>query len=143
MYDINYGCIKYQNLNLCNYYFYSATNIFIVYQKSKKKKKSNASYMTFPIELRKGNVCKVYKSSRCDGKEKLFPFGQGGGEELSKRLNVDFIGSLPLYKNVSEYSESGNLAEFASDENFSVIENMVNAINNIAPKKKPINLKIN
>ena len=47
------------------------------------------------------------------------------------------------YNNVSEYSESGNLAEFASDENFSVIENMVNAINNIAPKKKPINLKIN
>ena len=78
-----------------------------------------------------------------NGKEKLFPFGQGGGEELSKRLNVDFIGSLPLYNNVSEYSESGNLAEFASDENFSVIENMVNAINNIAPKKKPINLKIN
>ena len=21
VYDINYGCIKYQNLNLCNYYF--------------------------------------------------------------------------------------------------------------------------
>ena len=78
-----------------------------------------------------------------NGKEKLFPFGQGGGEELSKRLNVDFIGSLPLYNNVSEYSESGNLDEFASDENFLVIENMVNAINNIAPKKKPINLKIN
>ena len=31
VYDINYGCVKYQNLNLCNYYFYSATNIFIVY----------------------------------------------------------------------------------------------------------------
>ena len=38
VYDSNYGCIKYMNLNICNYYFHHATNIFHVYQKSKKKK---------------------------------------------------------------------------------------------------------
>ena len=47
-----------------NYYFHHATNIFHVYQKSKKKKISNIKYMNYPIELKKGNVCKVYKSSR-------------------------------------------------------------------------------
>jgi ATP-binding protein involved in chromosome partitioning len=54
-----------------------------------------------------------------NGSEKLYPFGKGGGEELSKNLGVEFIGSLPLY------------------------EEMVNTINAIAPKKKPIDLKIN
>ena len=38
VYDINYGGVKYVNLNLCNYYFDIATNIYFVYEKSKKKK---------------------------------------------------------------------------------------------------------
>ena len=77
------------------------------------------------------------------GTDKLYPFGQGGGNELSKNLGVEFIGALPLFDSVSKYSESGQLLEFASDSNFKIVEEMVNAINNIAPKKKPINLKVN
>ena len=78
-----------------------------------------------------------------NGNEKLYPFGTGGGEELSKNLGVEFIGSLPLYDSVSKYSEDGKLLEFGEDNDFKVVEEMVNAINAIAPKKKPIDLKIN
>ena len=78
-----------------------------------------------------------------NGNEKLYPFGKGGGEELSKNLGVEFIGSLPLYDSVSKYSEDGKLLEFGGDNDFKVVEEMVNAINAIAPKKKPIDLKIN
>ena len=46
VYDINYGCIKYMNLNICNYYFHHATNIFHVYQKSKKK---NIQYKIYEL----------------------------------------------------------------------------------------------
>ena len=78
-----------------------------------------------------------------NGNEKLYPFGKGGGEELSKNLGVEFIGSLPLYDSVSKYSEDGKLLEFGADNDFKVVEEMVNAINAIAPEKKPIDLKIN
>ncbi len=78
-----------------------------------------------------------------NGSEKLYPFGKGGGEELSKNLGVEFIGSLPLYDSVSKYSEDGKLLEFGADNDFKVVEEMVDAINAIAPKKKPIDLKIN
>ena len=78
-----------------------------------------------------------------NGNEKLYPFGKGGGEELSKNLGVEFIGSLPLYDSVSKYSEDGKLLEFGADNDFKFVEEMVNAINAIAPKKKPIDLKIN
>ena len=47
-----------------------------------------------------------------NGNEKLYPFGKGGGEELSKNLGVEFIGSLPLYDSVSKYSEDGKLLEY-------------------------------
>ena len=78
-----------------------------------------------------------------NGNEKLYPFGKGGGEELSKNLGVEFIGSLPLYDSVSKNSEDGKLLEFGADNDFKVVEEMVDAINAIAPKKKPIDLKIN
>ena len=78
-----------------------------------------------------------------NGSQKLYPFGKGGGEELSKNLGVEFIGSLPLYDSVSKYSEDGKLLEFGAENDFKVVEEMVNAINAIAPKKKPIDLKIN
>ena len=47
------------------------------------------------------------------------------------------------YDSVSKYSEDGKLLEFGGDNDFKVVEEMVNAINAIAPKKKPIDLKIN
>ena len=49
-----------------------------------------------------------------------------------------------MYKRqVSKYSEDGKLLEFSTDNDFKVVEEMVNAINAIAPEKKPIDLKIN
>ena len=63
--DSNYGVVKYKDLNINNYYFLKLVSIYGVSKSYKrKKKKKKIQLIKFPIELKKGNVCKAYKDGR-------------------------------------------------------------------------------
>lgn len=47
----------------------------------------------------------IHICSNCGHEEAIF--GEGGGEKLSKKYNVDFLGALPLAKNIREEADGG------------------------------------
>ncbi len=49
--------------------------------------------------------------------EKIYLFPQGGGENISKLFNIDFLGSLPFDPEVSTQSDSGKPIVAVSPEN--------------------------
>ena len=73
----------------------------------------------------------------------IYPFGEGGGSLLADKLDVPLIGQIPLDNLVANYCEKGRLQDISSDKIFEDIVKFSDKIDNIAPKKKPINLKIN
>lgn len=75
--------------------------------------------------------------------KKLYPFGKDGGENLSKKLNVPKLGSVPLLENITISSEGSDLFAFKNDESFQIILNLAQEIIKNQPKKKPIDLKVN
>ena len=77
------------------------------------------------------------------GEKKLYPFGKDGGENLSKKLNVPKLGSIPLLENITISSEGSDLFAFKNDESFQIIINLAQEIIKNQPKKKPIDLKVN
>ena len=74
---------------------------------------------------------------------KIYPFGKDGGKDLSKKLDVPFLGELPLLEEITVSSEGSNLFAFKEKPEFKNIVNIANQILNFQPKKKPIDLKIN
>ena len=73
----------------------------------------------------------------------IYPFGEGGGSLLADKLDVPLIGQIPLDNLVANYCEKGRLQDISSDKIFEDIVKFSDKIDNIEPKKKPINLKIN
>ncbi len=74
---------------------------------------------------------------------KIYPFGKDGGKDLSKKLDVPFLGELPLLEDITISSEGSNLFSFKEKPEFQNILNIANEILKFQPKKKPIDLKIN
>ncbi len=74
---------------------------------------------------------------------KIYPFGKDGGKDLSKKLDVPFLGELPLLEDITVSSEGSNLFAFKEKPEFEKILNIANEILKFQPKKKPIDLKIN
>ena len=74
---------------------------------------------------------------------KIYPFGKDGGKDLSKKLDVPFLGELPLLEEITVSSEGSNLFAFKEKPEFKNIINIANQILKFQPKKKPIDLKIN
>ena len=74
---------------------------------------------------------------------KIYPFGKDGGKELSKKLDVPFIGEIPLLEDITVSSEGSNLFAFKESSEFQNILSIANEILKFQPKKKPIDLKIN
>ena len=74
---------------------------------------------------------------------KIYPFGKDGGKELSKKLDVPFIGEIPLLEDITVSSEGSNLFAFKESPEFQNILSIANEILKFQPKKKPIDLKIN
>ena len=74
---------------------------------------------------------------------KIYPFGKDGGKDLSKKLDVPFLGELPLLEDITVSSEGSNLFSFKEKPEFQNILNIANEILKFQPKKKPIDLKIN
>ena len=74
---------------------------------------------------------------------KIYPFGKDGGKDLSKKLDVPFLGELPLLEEITVSSEGSNLFAFKEKPEFKNIVNIANQILKFQPKKKPIDLKIN
>ena len=74
---------------------------------------------------------------------KIYPFGKDGGKDLSKKLDVPFLGELPLLEDITVSSEGSNLFAFKENAEFQNILNIANEILKFQPKKKPIDLKIN
>tara|TARA_B100000902_G_scaffold43716_1_gene51387 strand:- start:15771 stop:16799 length:1029 start_codon:yes stop_codon:yes gene_type:complete len=73
----------------------------------------------------------------------IHPFGEGGGISLAEKLEVPLIGQIPLDKQIASYCEKGRLQDITSDKIFEEIIKFSDKVDKIAPKKKPINLKIN
>ena len=73
----------------------------------------------------------------------IHPFGEGGGTTLSEKLEVPLVGQIPLDKLIASYCEMGRLQDITSHKIFEDILDFSDKIDKIAPKKKPINLKIN
>ena len=73
----------------------------------------------------------------------IHPFGQGGGSSLAEKLEVPLIGQMPLDNLIAKYCEKGRLQDITSDKIFHDIIKFSHKIDSIAPKKKPISLKIN
>ena len=73
----------------------------------------------------------------------IYPFGKDGGKELSKKLDVPFIGEIPLLEDITVSSEGSNLFAFKESSEFQNILSIANEILKFQPKKKPIDLKIN
>lgn len=73
----------------------------------------------------------------------IHPFGQGGGSSLAEKLEVPIIGQMPLDNLIAKYCEKGRLQDITSDKIFHDIIKFSDKIDSIAPKKKPISLKIN
>ena len=74
---------------------------------------------------------------------KIYPFGKDGGKDLSKKLDVPFIGAIPLLEDITVSSEGSNLFAFKENPEFENIISIANEILKFQPKKKPIDLKIN
>ena len=72
----------------------------------------------------------------------IFPFGKDGGGNLSKKLDVPLLGSIPLNEDITIASERNNLFEVRDKEIFGTIKEIANAIIQHQPKKKPIDLTI-
>ncbi len=73
----------------------------------------------------------------------IHPFGQGGGSSLAEKLEVPLIGQMRLDNLIAKYCEKGRLQDITSDKIFHDIIKFSDKIDSIAPKKKPISLKIN
>ena len=73
----------------------------------------------------------------------IHPFGQGGGSSLAEKLEVPLIGQMPLDNLIAKYCEKGRLQDITSDKIFHDIIKFSDKIDSIAPKKKPISLKVN
>ena len=110
------------------------TNATIVAERSGiMSKKVNASII---------GVIENMSYMEVDG-NKIYPFGKDGGKDLSKKLDVPFLGELPLLEDITVSSEGSNLFAFKEKPEFEKILNIANEILKFQPKKKPIDLKIN
>ena len=110
------------------------TNATIVAERSGiMSKKVNASII---------GVIENMSYMEVDG-SKIYPFGKDGGKDLSKKLDVPFLGELPLLEDITVSSEGSNLFSFKEKPEFQNILNIANEILKFQPKKKPIDLKIN
>ena len=110
------------------------TNATIVAERSGiMSKKVNASII---------GVIENMSYMEVDG-NKIYPFGKDGGKDLSKKLDVPFLGELPLLEDITVSSEGSNLFAFKENPEFQNILNIANEILKFQPKKKPIDLKIN
>ncbi|MBA4811749.1 MAG: Mrp/NBP35 family ATP-binding protein [Candidatus Actinomarinales bacterium] len=110
------------------------TNATIVAERSGiMSKKVNASII---------GVIENMSYMEVDG-NKIYPFGKDGGKDLSKKLDVPFLGELPLLEDITVSSEGSNLFAFKENAEFQNILNIANEILKFQPKKKPIDLKIN
>ena len=110
------------------------TNATIVAERSGiMSKKVNASII---------GVIENMSYMEVDG-SKIYPFGKDGGKDLSKKLDVPFLGELPLLEDITVSSEGSNLFAFKENPEFQNILNIANEILKFQPKKKPIDLKIN
>ena len=110
------------------------TNATIVAERSGiMSKKVNASII---------GVIENMSYMKVDG-NKIYPFGKDGGKDLSKKLDVPFLGELPLLEDITVSSEGSNLFAFKENAEFQNILNIANEILKFQPKKKPIDLKIN
>lgn len=110
------------------------TNATIVAERSGiMSKKVNASII---------GVIENMSYMEVDG-SKIYPFGKDGGKDLSKKLDVPFLGELPLLEDITVSSEGSNLFAFKEKAEFQNILNIANEILKFQPKKKPIDLKIN
>jgi ATP-binding protein involved in chromosome partitioning len=74
---------------------------------------------------------------------KLYPFGKDGGKDLSNKLDVPFLGELPLLEDITVASEGSDLFAFKNNSQFNNIVEIAKKILKFQPKKKPIDLKIN
>ena len=110
------------------------TNATIVAERSGiMSKKVNASII---------GVIENMSYMEVDG-NKIYPFGKDGGKDLSKKLDVPFLGELPLLEDITVSSEGSNLFAFKENAEFQNILNIANEILKFQPKKKPIDLMIN
>jgi ATP-binding protein involved in chromosome partitioning len=77
------------------------------------------------------------------GKEKLFPFGEGGGRLLAENLKTNFLGSVPLDPEVGRLADSGDLISSKKSTVYKSFVEIAESIIKIKPKKIPLNISIN
>lgn len=77
------------------------------------------------------------------GKEKLFPFGEGGGKSLAENLETNFFGSVPLDPAVGRLADSGDLINSKKSTVYKSFVEIAESIIQTKPKKIPLNISIN
>ena len=77
------------------------------------------------------------------GKEKLFPFGEGGGKSLAENLETNFFGSVPLDPEVGRLADSGDLINSKKSTVYKSFVEIAESIIQTKPKKIPLNISIN
>ena len=78
-----------------------------------------------------------------NGEERLFPFGEGGGEALAKNLDTSLFGHIPLDPELGKLADSGKLISSKDTEVYKVSTEIGKKIIDTKPKKIPLNISIN
>jgi len=78
-----------------------------------------------------------------NGEERLFPFGEGGGEALAKNLDTSLFGHIPLDPELGKLADSGKLISSKDTEVYKVFTEIGKKIIDTKPKKIPLNISIN
>ena len=78
-----------------------------------------------------------------NGEERLFPFGEGGGEALAKNLDTSLFGHIPLDPQLGKLADSGKLISSKDTEVYKVFTEIGKKIIDTKPKKIPLNISIN
>ena len=83
-----------------------------------------------------------YICSECGNKEYIF--GKGGGKKLSKQLDTNFLGKLPLIKEVREAGDNGKLvanSDIIGDEFSNIADNLIELVPEFDPDKEQMVLE--
>ena len=75
--------------------------------------------------------------------DKLFPFGEGGGEKLAKSLDTNFFGAVPLDPGLGRLADSGELIKSKGSSVYQDFTEIAEKIIATKPKKIPLNISIN
>lgn len=85
-----------------------------------------------------------YRCSECGHKDYIF--GQGGGKELAKQLDTEFVGQLPLITEVRKAGDKGEIvadSDIIGDEFAAIAKKITEIISEFDPEKEPMTLETN